>query len=176
MSFWVFAYGSLMWNPDIPVAETVLARLSGYARSFCLRSRIYRGTPDAPGLVLGLDKVEGAVCNGVALRVEASDWEAAITALREREMSTAAYHEELLPVNLRDGRKIGAVAYVMRRDAPDYVRLPDLEQARIIARAHGRRGANADYLFNTVTHLDQMGLPDQELTMLAGHVRQLLAT
>ena len=67
---WIFAYGSLMWDPQVPVAETVVARADGYARSFCMRSIQYRGSVEAPGLVLGLDPCDGGACSGVALRFE----------------------------------------------------------------------------------------------------------
>ncbi|MDO5603721.1 MAG: gamma-glutamylcyclotransferase [Paracoccus sp. (in: a-proteobacteria)] len=175
MGGWVFAYGSLMWNPEMPVAEAVVARLDGYARSFCLRSVRHRGTPEAPGLVLGLDAAEGAVCTGLALRVAPADWAQALADLRAREMVTAAYREEVLAVTLADGRRVEAVAYVMRAGHPQHAAGLSLEdQAAIIANAQGGRGPNADYLFNTVTHLARMGLPDPDLEGLAQRVQGLL--
>ena len=74
----LFAYGSLMWDPGFPVAEMTPARLEGYARSFCLLSVVYRGTVEAPGLVLGLDAHPGAHCIGLALRVAEPDWPEAL--------------------------------------------------------------------------------------------------
>lgn len=175
MGGWVFAYGSLMWDPGVPVRESVTARLEGYARSFCLRSLRHRGTPEVPGLVLGLEEAAGAACTGLAFRVADADWQAALANLRERELVTAAYRESMVPLALADGRRVEAVAYVMRLGHVQHVRglSPD-EQAAIIARAHGGRGPNADYLFNTVAQLGRLGMADPDLDGLAQRVRALL--
>lgn len=175
MGLWVFAYGSLMWNPEVPVAETAVARLDGFARSFCLQSVRHRGTPEAPGLVLGLEEKQAAHCTGLAIRVPDADRDAAIAALRERELVTAAYREQVVPLSLADGRRVEAVAFVMKLDHPQYVcGLSRAEQAAIIARAHGGRGPNADYLFSTVAQLERLGMPDPDLAGLAEAVRALL--
>ncbi len=164
-----------MWDPGFPVAEMVLARLDGYARSFCLRSVVYRGTIEAPGLVLGLDADPEAHCRGLALRVAEPDWPETLLGLRERELTTNAYAELVLPLVLEDGRAIEAITYVIRRDHDQYSGPLNLqEQARIIARARGGRGANADYLFNTTRHLAQMGVEDRVMDELAQQVRGLL--
>ncbi|RDW13197.1 gamma-glutamylcyclotransferase [Paracoccus thiocyanatus] len=169
---WVFAYGSLMWDPGFPVAEMAPATLDGYARSFCLRSIIYRGTSEAPGLVLGLHAEAGAHCRGLALRVAAPDWPRSLAGLRARELSTNAYAELSLPLMLADGRRVDAIAYVIRPDHDQYAGLLELhEQARIIAQAQGGRGPNADYLFNTARHLAQMGIEDRAMDELARLVR-----
>ncbi len=173
--FWVFAYGSLMWDPGFPIAECVTARIEGFTRRFCMQSVVYRGTVERPGLVLALDSEESAHCTGLALRVAAQDWPQTLHELRLREMTTNAYSEELLNVALQDGRIVRAVTYVMRRDHDQYVgniALP--EQARIIASAVGGRGANADYLFNTTRHLTQIGVEDLMLEDLARQVQNLL--
>ncbi|SMG16382.1 MULTISPECIES: gamma-glutamylcyclotransferase [unclassified Paracoccus (in: a-proteobacteria)] len=172
---WVFAYGSLMWDPGFPVAEMMPGRLEGYARSFCLLSVVYRGTVDVPGLVLGLDAEPGAHCRGLALRVAEPDWDETLAGLRARELTTNAYAELTLPLALDDGRRVEAVTYVIRRDHDQYAGVIDLqEQARIIARAHGGRGPNADYLFNTARHLEQMGIKDRAMEELVRNVRDLL--
>ncbi|WP_449045592.1 gamma-glutamylcyclotransferase [Paracoccus versutus] len=172
---WVFAYGSLMWDPGFPVAEMVPATLDGYARSFCLRSIVYRGTSETPGLVLGLEADPGAHCRGLALRVAEPDWEETLSGLRARELTTNAYAELFLPLALDDGRGVEAITYVIRRDHDQYAGPLELhEQARIIAVAQGGRGPNADYLFNTARHLAQMGIEDQALDELARQVRGLL--
>lgn len=174
--FWIFAYGSLMWDPGFRPAETVKARVTGFTRAFCLRSTRYRGTTETPGLVLGLDHQEGAECHGLALRIAEADHDMVMRYLRERELFTNAYAETLLPVDLDDGRRIDALAYVMQRDHDGYVcGLEAREQAEIIARASGGRGPNADYLFNTSRHLAEIGLPDPWLESLAADVRHLLA-
>lgn len=172
---WVFAYGSLMWDPGFSVAETVQARVEGFARRFCLRSVVYRGTVEAPGLVLGLDIDAQAHCVGLALRVEDALWPETLAGLRERELTTEAYAELLVPLTLADGRRVEAVAYVIRRDHDQYWAHLDLaQQAEIIARAHGGRGPNADYLFNTAMHLAEMGVEDIEMDELARRVRLLM--
>lgn len=174
-SHWIFAYGSLMWHPDFPVAERALARADGWARSFCLRSICHRGTAERPGLVLGLDADPDASCPGIALRVADEDWTEVIAAVRARELVTEAYAEAVIPLDLDDGRRINAIAYVMRREHWQYAGgLPADEQAAIIAAAHGGRGSNADYLFNTVAHLQTLGIPDPVLTALADQVGGLL--
>ena len=176
MGCWIFAYGSLMWNPEVPVAETAIARLDGFARSFCLQSVRHRGTPESPGLVLGLEAVHAAHCTGLAIRVPDPDWPEAIAALRERELVTAAYQEQLVPLALADGRRVEAVAFVMKLGHPQHIRgLSRAEQAAIIARAQGGRGPNADYLFSTVAHLAQLGMQDPDLEGLADEVRALLS-
>lgn len=171
---WFFAYGSLMWDPGFEVAERVVATVEGFHRSFCLRSVEYRGTYEKPGLVLGLDATEGAVCKGVALRVAEADWPRVLAEVRARELLTDAYREEVLPLLLDDGREVNAVAYVMQREHWQYAGgLCIDEQARIIALAEGGRGPNRDYLYNTAAHLAQLGLPDPDLEALAAQVRRL---
>lgn len=173
---WVFAYGSLMWDPGFDVAETARARLDGFHRSFCLRSVEHRGRPDQPGLVLGLDPDDRASCAGLALRVPARDHARVMADLRARELVTDAYREALVPLTLEGGRQVQAVTYVMRRDHWQYAGgLAMAEQAEIIARAHGGRGPNADYLFNTARHLAQIGMADDEMNQLSDAVRGLLA-
>ena len=171
---WVFAYGSLMWDPGFAVAERAIGTLDGFHRSFCLWSIVYRGTPEYPGLVLGLDEASGASCRGVALRVGDADWPQVIAAVRKRELSTYAYREAVVPVELADGRQVEAITYVMQRDHDQYAGgLCATEQARIIAAATGGRGPNRDYLYNTAAHLTELGLPDPEMEALAAEVRKL---
>lgn len=171
---WVFAYGSLMWDPGVPVAERVLARLPGWQRSFCLLSICHRGTPETPGLVLGLDQAEGAECRGVALGIAAADWDEAIAAIRERELVTEAYREAEVEVTAEDGRRLPAVTYVMRREHRQYAGGLCLdEQAAMIAAAAGGRGPNVDYLQNFVAHLSALGLADPDFDDLARRVLAL---
>ncbi|MTH64776.1 gamma-glutamylcyclotransferase [Paracoccus shanxieyensis] len=168
---WVFAYGSLMWQPDFPVATRQIARLEGFARRFCMQSVVHRGTPDAPGLVLALDEEPGTHCLGLALGVLARDWDTVLAGLRERELPTQAYAERLVPLVLADGRAVEAVAYVMRQDHAQYCRDLDLDQqAQIIARSVGGRGPNADYLMNTAAHLGTLGIDDPDIAELARRV------
>ncbi|MDZ7708880.1 MAG: gamma-glutamylcyclotransferase [Roseovarius sp.] len=171
---WVFGYGSLVWNPGFDTVERVIARLPGYRRSFCMRSIHHRGTPEAPGLVLALDRADDTDCSGVALRAAPERAEEVLAYLRERELVSAAYHETRLDVHLTDGRTVEAVTYVVDPDHAQYCGGIDLEeQAQIIARAHGGRGPNTEYLFNTDTHLRELGLGDRELDWLVRRVRSL---
>lgn len=171
---WVFGYGSLIWNPGFPVADSVVARLEDHHRSFCMWSIHHRGTPTAPGLVLALDDAPGAVCHGLALRARSGTEDETLAYLRARELVSSAYVEVLREVTLSDGRRVQAVTYVVDRSHGQYCAgLSDDEQARIIANASGGRGHNADYLFNTAAHLAEIGLSDPHLSRLAEQVRLL---
>jgi glutathione-specific gamma-glutamylcyclotransferase len=168
---WVFAYGSLIWDPGFTPAEQVAASLTGYHRSFCMKSVAYRGTARSPGLVLALDAQAGAICRGLALRVAEGEATAVVAALRARELNTSAYREMTLPITLADGRQVRALTYVIDPVHDQYCRHDQATQAAIIARSSGERGLNRDYLFNTVAHLDQLGLGDPDLTALVAAVQ-----
>ncbi len=171
---WVFGYGSLIWNPDFPVAERQIARATDWHRSFCMRSIHHRGSVESPGLVLALDHAPGAVCDGVAFRVTPGAEAETLQALRDRELISAAYLETTLPLTLTDGRSINALAYVIDPDHDQYCgNLPLKEQAQIIAYATGGRGANRDYLFATADHLAELGIADPDLAWLSTQVRKL---
>ncbi|MCE6952063.1 gamma-glutamylcyclotransferase [Cereibacter sphaeroides] len=171
---WVFGYGSLIWDPGFPVARTLTARLDGWRRSFCMTSIHYRGTVDLPGLVLALDRAEGAHCEGVAFEVAPGTEAETLAILRERELISRAYLECRLPVRLTTADDVEALVYVIDRDHVQYYGGLDLEaQARIIAAARGDRGPNRDYLFNTADHLDRLGIRDADLAWLAARVRAL---
>lgn len=170
---WVFGYASLIWNPGFPVAEQALARMPGYARSFCMRSIHHRGTAEAPGLVLALDAADGASCDGVAFRVQPGAEGSTLAYLRERELVSSAYLERTLPVALADGRRLDALVYVIDPDHVQYCQLSLDTQAEIIATAVGGRGPNTEYLFNTAAHLDALGISDPDLTWLSQKVHML---
>ncbi len=172
---WVFGYGSLIWEPGFAVSETLIARLDGFHRSFCMRSIHHRGTQADPGLVLALDAAPGAACHGLAFRAAPGTETATLDYLRERELISAAYLEEIHPLTLADGRSVDAVCFVIDRLHVQYCGGLDLEeQARIIARAHGGRGPNWQYLANTAGHLAELGLHDSDLDWLNDRVQQLL--
>ncbi len=176
MTMWVFGYGSLVWNPGFDVADQVIATLPDYARSFCMRSIHHRGTEEEPGLVLALDEAHGAQCQGVALAVGEGQETETLEYLRERELISAAYLERDLDLRLADGRVVRAVTYVIDPYHVQYCgALPLEEQARIIARAVGDRGANTEYLYNTASHLTELGIADSDLEWLAARVRGLCA-
>jgi cation transport protein ChaC len=173
---WVFGYGSLIWHPGFPVEEQAVARLSGYHRAFCMASVHHRGTEEEPGLVLALDRLDGAHCDGLAFRVMPGHEAETLTALRERELVSSAYVEELVTLQFRDARSETALAYVIERSHVQYCGgMPLEEQAQIIATAVGGRGPNTEYLFNTADHLAELGLADADIDWLAARVRVLVA-
>jgi cation transport protein ChaC len=162
---WVFGYGSLMWRPGFPAVERRRGHLFGYHRSLCVMSHVHRGTPERPGLVLGLDR--GGRCHGVAFRVAAHEAEATVQYLREREQVTSVYVERRLPVRLEDGQRIQALAYVVDRRHRQYAgRLPADELVRFVRQGHGISGANPDYVRSTHDHLVAMGVVDPTLARL----------
>lgn len=167
---WIFAYGSLMWNPDFEFAEARPAFLHGYHRSFCLYSRDYRGTPERPGLVLGLDR--GGSCHGIAYLLPPDRVGQALGHIWTREMTGQVY--EMRPVALRTAEaRVRGHACVVRRQSPDYAgRLSVEEAARLLAVAQGGRGTGRDYLANTVRHLDELGIHDALLHRIAARVAE----
>lgn len=140
---WIFAYGSLLWDPGFVPAEAAAARLAGFRRSFCMWSIHFRGTPEAPGLVLALHPDEAGACNGLALRLPAPEAEAILAAIRARELISDAYEERRLPLALADGRAVEALAYVIRPGHPQHAALDPGAQAATIARARARAGRTA---------------------------------
>ncbi|HEX3954924.1 MAG TPA: gamma-glutamylcyclotransferase [Stellaceae bacterium] len=155
---WIFAYGSLMWNPEIEFAEARPGFLRGYHRNFCLYSRDYRGTPERPGLVLGLDR--GGSCRGMVYRLPPERVGDALDRVWNREMTGQVYEMRRVPVRTPQG-DVTAFACVVRRDSPDYAgRLSVAEMAQLLARAVGGRGTGRDYLANTVRHLETLGIND----------------
>ena len=171
---WVFGYGSLIWRPGFPYLERRIARLTGAHRALCVYSWVHRGTPDHPGLVLGLD--QGGTCRGVAFRVAAAERENVIAYLREREQVTSVYLERMREVRFADGGKAEALTYVVDRGHGQYAgRLDEETELRIVAAAHGRSGANRDYVINTAVHLAELGMPDTRLQRLAQRLAALAA-
>lgn len=170
---WVFAYGSLLWDPGFCPVETVTAALTGYARRFCMLSIHHRGTEAEPGLVLALDAQNGAVCTGVALRVGDAEKANVLAMLRERELISSAYLERRVQVRLQDGQDVDALAYLIDPAHRQYCHFDSETQARMIARSQGGRGPNRDYLFNTAAHLAQLGIADPALAALVARVREI---
>jgi glutathione-specific gamma-glutamylcyclotransferase len=166
---WIFAYGSLMWRPGFTYREAVAARLPGYHRSLCVYSYIHRGTPERPGLVLGLDR--GGSCRGLAFRVDPEREAEVLAYLDQREMGTAVYERRRLSVVTAHGRVV-AWCYVVRRDHPQYAgRLPAARCLDLVLDGIGQSGRNVEYVINTVTHLEQFGIKDRPLGDLALRLR-----
>jgi len=171
--WWVFAYGSLLWNPLFPFAEARPSILRGLHRRFCLRSLASRGTPDLPGLVLGLDR--GGACTGVAYRLPAPVAMDELHLLWRREMVVGAYRPRW--VRVRSGeREIHALTFAVRHAHPQYAgRLSLEEEARIIAGAKGAFGSSLDYLERTRVALVTHGIIDPYLEGIAARVAVLRA-
>lgn len=163
---WVFGYGSLMWRPGFDFEEQHLAYVKGYHRSLCVFSHVHRGTPDRPGIVLGLDR--GGSCRGVAFRISAMRRFMTLEYLRAREQVTAVYRETFLTATLDHGEKVACAAYIVDRKHPQYAgRLPEAELARLVLQGQGISGKNTDYVRATNQHLLAVGVKDPVLTRLS---------
>lgn len=173
--FWVFGYGSLLWQPGFAYSRRDIARLEGYARSFCMRSIHHRGSVKDPGLVLALDQEAGGTCDGLALFVEPDGAAETLAYLRERELISSAYLEATNEIQLRSGEVVPALCYVIDVDHDQYCGgMPLEEQAHIIAQAVGGRGPNTEYLYNTASHLRELQIEDEALNWLEVRVRALV--
>lgn len=163
-AFWVFAYGSLMWNPGFEYSASRSARLFGYRRTLCILSYIYRGSRRRPGLVFGLDA--GGSCSGRVFRVSRSRRLETYDYLMEREMTQGVYRPSWLQVNTPAGR-VTALCFVADRGHEQYV--PALSEQQIvdrIRRARGRSGSNIDYVVNTCGHLEDLGIRSRTLARI----------
>ena len=165
---WVFGYGSLMWRPGFEFIEQVPARLIGEHRALCVYSFDHRGTPEKPGLVLGLDR--GGACRGVAFRVAPKLRRKTVEYLRGREQTTNVYREVTRSVWLENDarQRVSALAYVVDRGHVQYAgRLSLTEQLRYVQQGHGRSGNNRDYVLSTVKSIEAQGFRDTQLHRLA---------
>ena len=175
--WWVFAYGSLLWNPLFPFADARPALLRGLHRQFCLWSLGSRGTVKTPGLVLGLDR--GGSCRGVAYRLPASCARAELALLWRREMVVGSYKPRWLQVRQLHpaGHSLTALAFVVDRAHPQYAgRLATAREAKVIATAQGVFGSSADYLERSRVALVTHGVVDPYLERLAAAVARLRGT
>jgi cation transport protein ChaC len=163
---WVFGYGSLMWRPGFAFVDSEPALIRGYHRSLCVYSFVHRGTPERPGLVLGLDR--GGSCHGMAFRIAAAERDAVIAYLRGREQVTMVYREvEKRLLLLGSRRRVEGMAYVVDRSHRQYagaLALPDL--IRHVRQGRGISGQCTDYLRSTLAHLAEMGIRDAQLEHL----------
>ena len=169
---WVFGYGSLIWRPGFDFLEKRNARLVGAHRALCVYSFVHRGTPEKPGLVLGLDR--GGSCRGVAYKVAAKKREQTIQYLREREQATMVYREAWRSVWLDESpqRQVRALCYMVDRGHVQYAgRLTLAQQLRHVRQGHGRSGINRDYVLETVKALEALGYRDAELHLLAERLK-----
>ncbi len=164
-SYWVFGYGSLIWNPGFAFVSAQKGLLRGGHRSLSIISHHYRGTPEQPGLVFGLAR--GGSCRGMAFEVAAESWPEVAAYLHAREMVTSVYRDVVRPVRLEDGRQVAALAYMVNDDHEQYVGKLSLdEQVAMVRAGIGSAGPNVDYVLNTARHLQQLGIYDRTLMAL----------
>jgi len=162
---WVFGYGSLMWSPGFRCAEKQTALVRGYHRALCILSSRYRGTPEKPGLVMGL--CSGGSCWGIAFRVPASRVRRVVTLLWKREMLNKVYKPTLIPVTVAPGRRIRALAFVADTAHKQFVKELDLHgRAQLVAQGIGQRGRCVDYIRNTLEHMLTLGVNDPHLARI----------
>ena len=165
---WVFGYGSLMWRPGFDFVDRAPAVIHGYHRRLCVYSFVHRGTPERPGLVLGLDR--GGACRGMAYRVAAGDWEKTLAYLRSREQVTSVYLETVRTVRM-GARPIEALIYLVDRSHRQYAgKLPPAELERLVRQGKGASGPCIDYVRNTLAHLRGAGVHDPHLEDLMGRL------
>ena len=165
---WLFAYGSLIWNPIFHFIEHRVGTVYGWHRRFCLWAPLGRGTPDNPGLVLGLDR--GGSCRGIAYRIAATNVLSELLLLWRREMVVNSYIPRW--VKVFDGKQeIEAIAFIVNRHHPTYAGNISLETTvNSIATAGGKIGSSADYLIQTVDGLISAGIKDKQLLLLRDKV------
>ena len=159
---WVFGYGSLMWAPEFAYAERKTGRVHGYHRALCILSSRYRGTPEKPGLVMGLCR--GGSCWGMAFRVHAGESKEVLDALWAREMLNKVYMPRFVPVSLAGTQRVQALAFVADPTHRQFVDELDLvARARLVAQGIGQRGRCVDYIRNTLDHMRELGVHDPHL-------------
>ena len=162
---WVFGYGSLMWSPGFGHSERATGRAHGYHRALCILSSRYRGTPERPGLVVGLCR--GGSCWGMAFRVPAAQVRRVIGALWRREMVNQVYIPTMVSVAIGRRRRIRALAFVADTLHRQFVRELDLHgRARLVAQGIGKRGRCVDYIRNTLEHMLALGVNDPHLARI----------
>ncbi len=169
---WVFGYGSLMWRPGFAHVERVPARLVGLHRALCVYSFVHRGTPERPGLVLGLDR--GGMCRGIAYRVAAAKRAETVAYLRGREQVTTVYLETMRQIELEDEarRRVRALCYIVDRSHVQYAgRLTLAESLHHVRQGHGSSGPNRDYVLETVRALEALGYRESDLHLLAADLQ-----
>jgi cation transport protein ChaC len=167
---WVFGYGSLIWNPEVDFNRSELGRVHGYHRAFCIRSTRYRGTPEQPGVVLGLESA-GAVASASPISCATKPAATPSNACTSGKCSTSVYVPTLAAVTLANGRQVRALTFVANRDSDAYQRLSEHEILSRLSGCCGQRGANRDYAVNTHLSLQERGVHDARLARLVYQLR-----
>ena len=167
---WVFAYGSLIWNPAMEFIERRVARLHGWHRSFCLSTKAGRGSPELPGLVLGLDR--GGACAGAAFLLAEDSLQTELRLLWKREMLAGSYTPRWVRLRDASGVPFGqAIAFTINRQAAQYAgSLTEEQLIHRLSQAKGSLGSSADYLFQTRAGLRLLGIVDRRIERLAAQV------
>lgn len=163
---WLFAYGSLIWKPEVSHVEERLATAKGWQRSFCIRIKRWRGTPEIPGLMMALDR--GDECRGVILRLAGATVAESMRKLVRRELSAKPPSQLPRWITVEtDQGPVQAIAIVSNPDGPVYVGNLSIDLvADTLSRASGHWGSGAEYLLNTITHLEKFGIHDSYLWRL----------
>lgn len=166
-AFWLFGYGSLMWEPNFPFVEQRRTILHGYHRALCVYSWIYRGTEENPGLVFGLE--HGGHVEGIAFHIAAEHAADAFAKVYEREMVTAVYTPVWASCDFSDGSEeaISALAFVANHTNEQYAgERSETETVELVRQGHGKAGPCSEYVMNTVDHLRELGITDNALESL----------
>ena len=170
---WIFGYGSLMWNPGLSFVAKRVGTIFGFHRNFCLWSRINRGTPDRPGLVLTLER--GGSCRGLAFRLAGSTSREELLSLWRREMSLGSYQPRWIDCHAGADR-IPVLTFIVNRASSGYAGKLSVEaMVQAIATARGKFGSSAEYLFQTQATLESHGILDARVKRLAERVKTHLA-
>jgi cation transport protein ChaC len=169
---WVFAYGSLMWNPLLDAAEQQVATLAGWHRSFCLDITAGRASPERPGRMLALEP--GGATQGIALRLDPATAQEELRLLWIREMVMGSYRPLWAPVTLMDGTTVPAIVFVADPAHPHYATDTSVATvAPLVAGASGCFGGNADYVLSLAATLAAHGLVDDHIAALAVELSRL---
>ena len=167
---YIFAYGSLLWNPTVDYEEECLAKIYGFHRSFCMKTNLGRGSFKKPGLMLGLDR--GGSCRGSALKLKKSEAIKNIDILFRREMVTGAYKPKLLKTILEDGRKVISLAFTVDKKHKNYFQNKAIQtKANMISNAHGFLGTCEEYFSNTLQSLSELNIVDSEMIAISKHLK-----
>lgn len=167
---WLFGYGSLIWRPEFEHAEERPALAQGWHRALRLESRVNRGSPDLPGLVLAL--LPGGSARGVAFRIERERVARELERLWGREMPTGVYDPKWVRCATREG-SLRALAFTLSRRSPRCAGvIADAQMLHILQHARGRFGSTLDYVTQTVLALRARGIVDRRLEQVAALARR----
>ena len=169
---YIFGYGSLLWNPTVEYEKQIIAKIFGYHRSFCMKTRLGRGSFENPGLMLGLDK--GGSCQGSAFKLKTKTAIKNIDILFRREMVTGAYRPKLLKTNLENGKVVLSLAFTVDKKHKNYFpkSTPKIK-AGLISKAHGFLGSCEEYLNNTLESLSELNIIDKEMNSISYFLKKI---